>query len=51
MDVHDIFSAIGGILMIALVAVVLTKGNTANDITVTGNAFTGALKAAESGTG
>jgi hypothetical protein len=49
MDVHDVFSAVGGILTIALVAVILTKPNTAGDINASGMAFTGALKEAEAG--
>lgn len=51
MDVHDIFSAIGGILTIALAAVILTKPNTAADINAAGSNFTSALKVAEAGTG
>lgn len=49
MDVHDIWSVIGGILTIALAAVILTKPNTAGDINAAGTAFTGALKTAEAG--
>jgi hypothetical protein len=51
MDVHDIFSIVGGILTIALVATILTKQNTASDIQAAGTAFTGALRTAEAGTG
>lgn len=50
-NVHDIWSAIGALLGIALAAVVLTKGNTAQDINAAGSNFTGALRVAESGTG
>jgi hypothetical protein len=51
MNVHDIWSVIGGILTIALVATILTKPNTAQDISAAGTTFTGALRAAEAGTG
>ena len=44
----DIF---GGILLLALVAVILTKANTAADIGAVGTAFTGALSTAEAGGG
>ena len=49
MQVNDIFDIIGGILLIALVAVVLTKKNTSSDIGAAGTAFTGALKQAQLG--
>ena len=49
MRVNDIFDIFGGILLIALVAVVLTKKNTASDVTAAGSAFTGSLKQAEAG--
>jgi hypothetical protein len=49
MKPHDIYDIIGGILIIALVAVFLTKKNTAKDVTATGDAFTGALSTAEKG--
>lgn len=49
MRVKDIWDIFGGILLVAIVAVILTKKNTAGDITATGNAFTGALKTAEAG--
>jgi hypothetical protein len=42
----DIF---GGILVVALIAVILTKQNTAADIGAVGTAFTGALSTAQSG--
>lgn len=51
MDVHDFFGIVGGILTIALVATILTKGNTAADINAAGSNFTSALRAAEAGTG
>jgi hypothetical protein len=49
MNVNDFWDIIGGILVLALVATVLTKQNTAGDINAAGNQFTGALKAAEAG--
>lgn len=49
MHVNDVFDIFGGILTIALVAVFLTKPNTAADVNAVGNQFTGALKAAEAG--
>ncbi len=49
MRVKDIWDIFGGILLIAIVAVILTKKNTARDVTVTGKAFTGALSTAEKG--
>ena len=50
-DIHvnDFFDIFGGLLFIALVAVILTKQNTSSDVTSAGNAFTGALKQAEAG--
>jgi hypothetical protein len=51
MDVHDIWSVVGGILTIALVATILTKPNTAQDLQAAGSTFTSALRAAEAGTG
>jgi hypothetical protein len=47
--VYDVFDIFGAILTIALVAVILTKANTASDITATGKAFTGALSVAQQG--
>jgi hypothetical protein len=47
--VNDFFDIFGAILTVALVAVILTKKNTATDIQAGGNAFTGALTAAEAG--
>lgn len=49
MHVNDFFDIIGGILVIALVAVFLTKPNTASDVNAVGGQFTGALKQAEAG--
>lgn len=49
MQVNDFFDIIGGILVIALVATVLTKPNTASDINAAGTQFTGALSTAEAG--
>ena len=47
MHVNDVFDIFGGLLTIAMVAVILTKPNTASDVNAAGNAFTGALKQAE----
>jgi hypothetical protein len=49
LHVNDIFDIVGGLLFIALIAVILTKKNTAKDVTAAGNTFTGALKQAEAG--
>ena len=49
MHVNDFFDIIGGLLLIALVATILTKPNTKGDIQAAGSAFTGALKQAEAG--
>ena len=49
MHVNDFFDIIGAILLIALVAVILTKKNTSSDIKSAGSAFTGSLKQAEAG--
>lgn len=49
MRVNDVFDIFGGILLIALVAVILTKKNTAADVNAAGKQFTGALKTAEAG--
>lgn len=49
MKVRDIWDIFGGILLVAIIAVILTKANTAQDIQATGNAFSGALKTAEAG--
>ena len=47
MQVKDIWDIFGGLLLIAIVAVILTKKNTASDITATGKAFAGALSTAK----
>jgi hypothetical protein len=49
MQVKDFWDIFGAILFIALIAVILTKKNTASDIGASGKAFTGALSAAEKG--
>lgn len=49
MQVKDLWDIFGAILFIALIAVILTKKNTAADITASGKAFTGALSTAERG--
>ena len=49
MKVNDIWDIFGGILVLALVATILTKKNTSQDVNAAGNAFTGAIKAAEAG--
>lgn len=49
MKVKDIWDIFAGILLIALIAVILTKKNTAKDVTASGKAFTGALSTAEKG--
>lgn len=49
MQVKDIWDIFGGIIFLAIIAVILTKANTASDISATGKAFTGALSTAEAG--
>lgn len=49
MKVKDIWDIFGAIIFIALIAVILTKKNTAKDVTASGKAFTGALSTAEKG--
>ena len=49
MKVGDFWDIAGGILLIALWATVLTKANTANVLKAGGNAFSGAISAAEAG--
>lgn len=49
MHVNDFFDIIGAILLIALVAVLLTKKNTSSDLKAAGSTFTGALRQAEAG--
>lgn len=45
-DILDIF---GLIIALAIVAVFLTKANTAKDVNAVGGQFTGAIKQAEAG--
>lgn len=49
MKVNDVFDIFGGILVLALIATILTKQNTAADVNAAGGQFTGAIKAAEAG--
>lgn len=49
MKVKDVWDIFGGIIFLAIIAVILTKKNTAADVTATGKAFTGALSTAEKG--
>lgn len=49
MKVKDIWDIFAAILLIALVAVILTKKNTASDVKATGSAFTSALSTAQKG--
>jgi hypothetical protein len=49
MSAASFMDILGGILTIALVAVILTKPNTASDITAAGTQFTGALRQAQAG--
>lgn len=49
MNINNIFDIFGAILVLALVATILTKPNTAADVNAAGGQFTGALKAAEAG--
>ncbi len=49
MRVKDIWDIFGAIILVAIIAVILTKKNTAADITATGKAFSGALSTAERG--
>jgi hypothetical protein len=49
MKFSDVFDILGGLLTLALVAVFLTKPNTASDVNAVGGQFTGALKQAEAG--
>jgi predicted small secreted protein len=48
-NVNDIWDIFGGILVLALVATILTKPNTARDIQAAGSAFSGAIKQAQHG--
>jgi hypothetical protein len=49
MNVNDIWDIFSGILVLALVATILTKPNTASDVNAAGSAFTGAIKQAQAG--
>jgi len=49
MAVKDIWDIFGMIIFLAIIAVILTKKNTASDVTATGKAFTSALSTAEAG--
>lgn len=49
MKVNDLWDIFGALLVIALVAVILTKKNTASDVKAAGSAFTGSLRQAEAG--
>lgn len=49
MKVKDIWDIFGGILLLAIIAVILTKKNTAGDVKATGGAFTSALSTAQKG--
>jgi predicted small secreted protein len=48
-NVNDIWDIFGGLLVLALVATILTKPNTAKDVQAAGSAFSGAIKTAEAG--
>jgi hypothetical protein len=48
-NVNDIWDIFGGLLLLALVATILTKPNTASDVNAAGSAFSGAIKASEAG--
>ena len=49
MRVNNLFDIFGALILVAIIAVVLTKKNTARDISASGRAFTGALSTAERG--
>ena len=49
MHASDFIDILAAILTLALVATVLTKGNTASDVNAAGGQFTGAIKQAEAG--
>ena len=49
MNVNDIWDIFGVILLLALVATILTKPNTAKDVQAAGSAFSGSIRAAEAG--
>ncbi len=48
MKVNNFFDVLGGLLTIALVATILTKPNFARDVKAAGDAFTGAIREAQS---
>jgi hypothetical protein len=48
-QVNDIWDIFGGILVLALVATILTKKNTAQDVNAAGKTFAGAITQAEAG--
>jgi predicted small secreted protein len=49
MNVSDVWDIFGGVLVLALVATILTKPNTAKDVQAAGSAFSGAIKQAQAG--
>jgi len=49
MKVKDLWDVFGALILVAIIAVILTKKNTARDISASGHAFTGALGTAERG--
>ena len=49
MPVKNFFDIFGAIILVAIIAVILTKKNTARDVSASGKAFTGALSTAERG--
>lgn len=49
MKVNNLFDIFGALILVAIIAVILTKKNTAKDISASGKAFTGALSTAERG--
>jgi hypothetical protein len=49
MHVNDIFDIFGALITLAIIAVVLTKKNTAKDVKAVGSSFTSALSTAEKG--
>ena len=49
MKVKNIWDIFGAIILVAIIAVILTKKNTAKDVGATGRAFSGSLRTAERG--
>lgn len=49
MHVSDIWDVLGGMLTLAVIAVILTKPNTASDLQAAGGAFTNAIGQAQKG--